>query len=255
MNDFINMNKHQRLLVINPNTSVMVTESFVNEARRYLPAGATIEGVTGTFGAAIVSTQAENAVAGHAALDLIAAHASGYDAVILAISFDTALGAAREVLNVPVVGITESALLEASAQGGKIGLVTFGSVSNSLYDELLVRYRLDERVAAIETIEVTAAADYLGQAGRDEAVVESALRLTARSDVAAIVICGAAVVGIARRLQHGVPAPLFDGAGPSVAAALRQIEQGTTIRIPPRPLSGTRGLSPALTKLIAGIPA
>jgi allantoin racemase len=198
-----------------------------------------------------VSTHAENAVAGHAMLDLLAHHAQGYDAVILAISFDTALSAAREVVDIPVAGITQSALLEATARPGKIGLVMFGSVSRPLYEELLVRYRLETRVAAIEVIEVTSAAGYLDDDGRDTAVVAAATRLAVH-ELTAIVICGAAIVGMARRIQPRVAVPLFDGAAPSVAAALRMIGEGGASRTPPRGLGESIGLSPALTRLIAG---
>src|SRR4051794_8850066 len=106
----MNMKQGARLLVVNPNTSAEVTARFVAEARAVAPPGTVIEGVTGSFGAAIVTTHAENAIAGHAMLDLLAHHAAGHDAVILAISFDTALAAAGDVLDIPVVGITRSAL-------------------------------------------------------------------------------------------------------------------------------------------------
>lgn len=247
----IDMKQGARLLVVNPNTSEGVTASFVAEARSVAPSGTVIDGVTGTFGAAIVSTHAENAVAGHAMLDLLAHHAAGYDAVILAISFDTALRAAREVLPVPVVGITQAALLEASAGSGKIGLILFGSVSRPLYDELLVRYGLVDRVADIEIIEVATAAGYLDTTSRDDAVVVAAMSLAGHDEVAAIVICGAAIVGMASRIQPRVPVPLFDGAAPSVRAALRMIGQNER-HVPPRTLAGSTGLSPALTRLLAG---
>ncbi len=44
-------------------------------------------------------------------LQLAARHAEEVDAVILAVSYDTALYAAREMLDIPVVGMTEAAML------------------------------------------------------------------------------------------------------------------------------------------------
>src|SRR6478735_3823964 len=106
-----------RLLAINPNTSVTVTARFLTEARRSLPNTATLDGATGRFGAGIVSSLAENVIAAHAALELLARHGGGYDAVILAISFDTALEAARDLMPVPVIGMTEAAIIAARAHG------------------------------------------------------------------------------------------------------------------------------------------
>jgi hypothetical protein len=128
----------RRILAINPNTSAAVTDAFVAEARRRAPWDVTVEGVTGRFGAGIVSTEAENVVAGHSALALAAEHAAGFDAVILAISFDTALRALRETLPVPVVGITEAALRAAGAR--PLGVVCFGAVSLPLYVRLIAAY-------------------------------------------------------------------------------------------------------------------
>ena len=235
-----------RLLAINPNTSAAVTEAFVSAARQQATAGVEIDGVTGRFGARIVSTEAENVIAGHSALDLAASHAPGYDAVILAISFDTALRALREVLSVPVIGITEAAL--AAAGERPIGVVLFGAVSQPLYERLIAGYGVTP--VGFEAVEIASAEDYLSPAAKDRAVAEACRRLVARG-AAAVVICGAAIVGMAARIARDVPVPVFDGLE-AVALALEAVQARDDPHPPQRPVGASTGLSPPLAALLAG---
>ena len=82
-----------RILVLNANTTDFVTQTAANEARRVASPGTEIVPVTADFGAAIVATRSEHAIAEHAAVVLAARHAPGCDAVVIAVSYDTGLKA------------------------------------------------------------------------------------------------------------------------------------------------------------------
>jgi allantoin racemase len=237
----------RRVLVVNPNTSPEVTDAFLAAARAVAPEDVTLAGVTGRFGARIVSTEAENIIAGHSALDLVAHHAVGHDAVILAISFDTALDALRSVLGVPVVGITEAALRAASDRGSRVGVVFFGEVSRGLYETVLVRNGIVP--LGMVAIEIGGASDYLSPEAKDAAVLDACLRFEAQG-AEAVVICGAAIVGMADRLAERSSLPVFDGVAAVEAclSAMATREPGPSAR----PLSESVGLSPALTRLLRG---
>ena len=60
-----------RILLINPNTTEAVTEQAAAHVRRLIPAE--IVPATGRFGARYISSRAAAAIAGHAALDALAA--------------------------------------------------------------------------------------------------------------------------------------------------------------------------------------
>lgn len=236
-----------RVLVVNPNTSVEVTEAYLAAARAVAPDDVTLTGVTGRFGARIVSTEAENVIAGHSALELVADHVAGHDAVILAISFDTGLDALRSVLGVPVIGITEAALRAASWGGRRVGVVFFGEVSRSLYEAVLARNRIVP--SGMAAIAIGDASDYLSPEAKDAAVRAACLQLE-EEGAEAIVICGAAIVGMAARIASQTPVPVFDGVE-AVRACLSDCaahEPGRTFR----PLSESVGLSPSLTRLLRG---
>ena len=238
-----------RLLVVNPNTSEAVTRAYLEAARRVAPEGVSLTGATGRFGARIVSNEAENLVAGHSALDLVADRAKGHDAVILAISFDTGLAALRSILPMPVVGITGAALNAACAGGRRIGVVIFGSVSRRLYETVLAGYGIEP--VGIAAIEIGSAADYLSPGAQDGAVVDACARLE-RDGAEAVVLFGTAIVGMAARLAPSLGLPVYDGIE-AVAASLSAIEtQDRALDVRPRPLGESVGLSPALTRMLRG---
>ncbi len=237
----------KRILVVNPNTSTEVTEAYLAAARAIAPSDTIFTGVTGQFGAQIVSTPAENLIAGHSALELVAEHASGHDAVILAISFDTGLEALRSVLSVPVIGITEAALKQAVSQGGPVGVIFFGEVSRGLYEAVLARNGIVPMGMA--AIEVGGASDYLSPAAKDDAVLAACGRL-AEQGAKAIVICGAAIVGMAARVGARAPVPVYDGIEAVNVCISGRATGAATSR--PRPLGDGVGLSPAQTRLLYG---
>src|SRR4051812_40108573 len=184
-----------KLLLVNGNTTQAVTDRVVAEATRCAAPGTAITGVTARFGVSIVSTEAEEAIAGHAVLDALAANFAGHDAAILAISFDTALLGARQIVPIPVVGMTEASLLTACLLGRRFGLISFGQSSRAMYSDVVQRAGLAQRMAAHETIELANATAYLREGGQDAAVIDAAGRLiTAGAD--AVVVAGAAIAGI-----------------------------------------------------------
>ncbi len=243
------MTRPIKILAVNPNTSTEVTEAFVTAARRHAPDHVTIDGVTGAFGATIVSYEAENVIAAHAALELIAANAAGYDAVILAISFDTALTAASELLPMPVIGITQAAY-EAAAKGGRaVGVVSFGAVSLPLYKRVIEGYGF--RPLAYEVVEIASTTDYLSPKAKDRAVLRS-IRNLEEAGAESVVICGSAIVGMAERLTPNSPMPLFDGTA-AVATTVDALNASRdTTRQAIKPVGESSGLPDTLTALIAG---
>lgn len=243
-----------RILIANPNTTKAVTDVVLAEARRGLDASVTIEAVTGSFGASLVSTEGENVLAACSALDLLARHHAGFDAAILAISFDTGAFPARTLLPIPVIGITEAAVHTACLLGRRFGLVVLGRVSLPLYEDLIARIGLTARLGAIETVEVAAAADYLDRSVTDRGIAEAVQRLADRGiDVA--VVCGAAVAGIAHRLRDRSPILVLDGVAPAVAQAraLAGLRVGAPRRVT-RLAAGTvaMGIGPELASLLEG---
>ncbi|MDY0065635.1 MAG: aspartate/glutamate racemase family protein [Steroidobacteraceae bacterium] len=73
------------------------------------------------------------------------AEAAGCDVAMIACGNDPALQAARDALTIPVVSLTESAMLVACTLGRRFGLITMDTPSIVLVERCLESYRLEHR--------------------------------------------------------------------------------------------------------------
>lgn len=239
----------KRILVVNPNTTHAVTQAYVDAAKAIAPPDVTFKGVTGTFGAKIVTVEAENTVAAYGTLALIAEHVAGFDAVILAISFDSGLGASQSILPLPVVGIS-SAALHAAAQGERsVGVIFFGEKSCALYESLIQSYGVTP--VGLVAIKIGSVDDYLTSRSKDAAVLKATTDLVA-AGAQSVAILGSAIVGMAARLQPQAAVPLYDGLE-ALNETLRQIEDAPKLSADLHlPVGPSENLSQNLTHLLAG---
>ena len=143
-----------RLLLINPNTSTHITQRLAASAQGALEAGDELAAVTAASGPAAVRTAEQLQQADANAMALAVAHAPGRDAIVLAISLD---GAARDLRrrlpHLPVVGVTEAALLTACLRVERVGLLTLGASLLPLFRRRTEEVGVASRMAACEAVE------------------------------------------------------------------------------------------------------
>lgn len=207
-----------RLLLINPNTSAHVTDRLLAQARVAADGVAEVIGVTATFGAAIIGSRTEDAIAAHAALEIAARHAAGVDAVVMGVSMDSGLHAVRELLDIPVVGMAEAALVTACQLGGRVGCLTLGSRLLPLYRDLTERHGFGARVAAWRALDLPAAYGPTLDSSSVEAVAQGCRRLVEADGADVVVLCAAVLAGCGTRVRDIVPVPVID----AIDAATRQ---------------------------------
>jgi allantoin racemase len=97
-----------KLLIINPNISTSVTDLIEAEARRTASPGTQLSMRTAPFGVAYIETRFEALIGAYATAQVAAEHVAGHDAVIVAAFGDPGLAGLREVLPVPVLGLTNA---------------------------------------------------------------------------------------------------------------------------------------------------
>jgi allantoin racemase len=236
-----------RILLINPNTTESVTDLVARHVAGIAGDAATFVPVTGAFGARYISTRASAAIAGHAALDALAKHGDGCDAVYLACFGDPGLLALREIASVPVVGMAEASCLEACRRGRRFAIVTGGALWEPMLTEFVATMGLADRLAAVRAIAPTG-----GEIAEnpDAALAQLAAACTAcaTNDGAEVVILGgAALAGLAARIQPNVPVPVLCsvevGTRAAIAAAAAPFQRPA---LPPA--LNSVGLSDSLAK-------
>jgi Asp/Glu/hydantoin racemase len=213
-----------RLLVINPNTTQSITDLVASHVGAAVGAGFEILPATGAFGCAYITSEACFAIGAHAALDCLEKHGAGCDAVLLACFGDPGLFALKETSRVPVLGLAEASMLEASETAGRFSIVTGGAAWKPMLDRFAAQLGYADRLASVRTVALTG-----GQIAADPesalATLADECRLAAERDGArAVILGGAGLAGLAARIADRVPVPLLDsvlvGARRIAAAAL-----------------------------------
>lgn len=214
MNPATNTVLLQRILLINPNTSVAVTARLQAHLQPMLPHGSELLARTAAFGAPYIGCESSHAVAAHAVLQAWAAEPSA-DAVLIGCFGDPGLFALREHAQGPVTGLAEAAFIEAAVHG-PFAVVTGGERWKPMLMRLAQALGFGDRLIHIETMSPSGA-----QMLADPAMVQAHLRHAVHAAEArgarSIIIGGAGLAGWAARLQAEASVPLID----SVEAGLR----------------------------------
>jgi allantoin racemase len=209
-----------RLLLVNGNTSPEITSLIAEEARRSVSPTTELFAVTPRFGPAYIATRSEAAIAAHGILAALAEHADKADAAVIACFGEPGLGAARELLQIPVVGMAEAAMLTACMLGARFAIVTGGARWAPMLEELARLYGLEERLAAVRTHHLEGGAIARDRDGAARQLAELARRCVEEDGADCVILGGAGLAGIAARIADTVPVPVLDG----LDCAIRQAE-------------------------------
>jgi allantoin racemase len=210
-----------RIHVVNPNSTVSMTEKIAAGARAVAAAGTEIVATTSLKGPPAIQGHDDGVLALAGLLEEIGkGDADGVDAHIIACFDDTGLDAARALAAAPVIGIGEAAYHVASLIAGRFSVVTTLSISVPILEDNLRRYGLIERCARVRASGVPVLAlEEPGSNARERISAEIGAAI-AEDRAEAIVLGCAGMADLARLLaqKHGVP--VVDG----VAAAVKLAE-------------------------------
>lgn len=138
------------------------------------------------------------------------AEKNGFDAVIIDCMGDPALEAAREVVDIPVVGPCQSSMMVASVLGDRFSVVTVLRRLTPLFWRMVREYGVEEKIASVRSVEVPV----LELEERRDEVKAALLRESKKAieeDGADVIILGCTgMVGMARELQESLGVPVVD---------------------------------------------
>jgi len=244
-----------KLLLINPNISESVSDLIAAEARRAAAPGTEISVLTAPFGVAYIETRLESLIGAYAALTLAAEHADRHDAIVVAAFGDPGIDGLREAFDVPVIRLTEAALMSACLLGKRFSIVAISRRITAWYRECVQANGLIDRLASIRCLDRPL--QDIGRVQEDHAERLRSLCLSAVDDDGAdvIVIAGAPLAGLARSIRDSLPVPLVDGVSSAVchAQTLVSLAPAPARRgsFAPPPLKPNRNLPDAVARLLA----
>jgi len=147
-----------KITVINPNTSESMTDHLDRELKKIKRDDTELEVICPDRGPITIESAYDEAYAIPPTLELVKeANEKGQDAVILACFSDPGLEAAKEISEIPVVGIEESTLHVAAMLGNKFTILTTLKERVASKENDVKRFGLESKLASVRALEMTVA--------------------------------------------------------------------------------------------------
>ncbi len=215
-----------RILVANVNTTQSMTDSIAHQARAVAAPGTEIIGLTPRFGADSCEGNFESYLAAIAVMDKVLAYPEPFDAVIQAGYGEHGREGLQELLDVPVVDITEAAASTAMYLGHKYSVVTTLDRTVPLIEDRLKLAGLDARCASVR-------ASGLGvlelESDPDRAVaaiIDQAERAVHQDKAEVIVLGCGGMAGLDEQIRRRLGVPVVDGVASAVTVAESLVRMG-----------------------------
>jgi allantoin racemase len=215
-----------RILVVNVNTTESITETIAQQARAVAAPGTEIVGLTPFFGAESVEGNFESYLAAIAVMDRVMAYDQPFDAVIQAGYGEHGREGLQELLNVPVVDITEAAASTAMFLGHAYSVVTTLDRTVPLIEDRLKLAGLYQRCASVRASGMAVLELEEDPLAAMEAIVRQA-ELAIREDKAEVICLGCGgMAGLDEQIRQRTGVPVVDGVTAAVTIAESLVRLG-----------------------------
>ena len=218
-----------KILVINPNTSETMTDHIREALEAIKRSDTELTVVCPDSGPETIESAYDEAYAIPPTLELVKkANTEGYDAVILACFSDPGLEAAREVSDIPVVGIEEATLHMAAMLGAKFSIMTPRKQRIPSKSEHVHLRGLSHFLASVRSLDLSVAETDSDPAKTKQRLLDVA-RVAVESDGAEVIIMGCAgMAGYAAEIEEQLGAKVIDPAAVALKTAEAMTDLGLT---------------------------
>lgn len=219
-----------RLLLVNSNTNSEITAMLAAQAIAGREDVIEITAATPPFGAAYVESRADVAIAAHAILVAIAravrAAPQRFDVCVIACFGEPGLAAARDLFDFPVVGLAEAAMHTAAQVSTRFALLSRGDGWTPMLRELVTLYGFDRQCAGVFSLEALRDQGHEAPADLAEAVCHYGRHIMRHSGADALILGGAALTGVAPKIQPQLPIPVIDSLSAGIGQACQLARLG-----------------------------
>jgi allantoin racemase len=236
-----------RILVVNVNTTTEMTEAIARQARAVASPGTEIVGLTPRLGAESVEGNVESYLAAIGVVDTVQRYEDSFDAVVQAGFGEHGREALQELLDVPVVDITEAAAHLAMTLGHRFSVVTTLDRTVPLIHDRLLLAGLTGHCASIRASGLSVL-ELEGDSPRvHDAIAQEAKRAVLEDHAEVICLGCGGMAGLDAAVREAVGVPVVDGVTAAVKLAESLVALGLTT-------SKVRTFAPPRQKKIAGWP-
>ncbi|MFJ2720963.1 aspartate/glutamate racemase family protein [Streptomyces sp. NPDC087437] len=233
-----------RILIANVNTTASMTETIRAQAAASASPGVEIVGLTPSFGPESVEGNFESYLAAVAVMDRIVRYDEPYDAVIQAGYGEHGREGLQELLDVPVVDITEAAAQVAMLIGRTYSVVTTLDRAVPQIQDRLLLAGLNERCASVRASGLPVLELEADPARAADAIVVEARRAVDEDRAEVICLGCGGMAGLDQKISAATGVPVVDGVAAAVTLAEGLVRLGlSTSKVrsyaPPRPKTVT----------------
>ena len=215
------MSSKQVIQVINPNTSLAMTETIGAAARAVAAGNTEILAVCPAQGVPSIEGHFDEAIAAIGVLEQIKiGREQGVCGHVIACFGDPGLLAARELAQGPVVGIAEAAMHMATLVATRFSIVTTLPRTLIIARHLLQQYGFEHHCAALHAIDLPVLALEDGSGLAQEKVRQRCIQSIREDSCGAIVLGCGGMADLAQSLTRELGVPVIDG----VTAAVKMVE-------------------------------
>ncbi len=217
-----------KIKLINPNTTVRMTDAMAKCAREVASPSTELVAATSTMGPPSIESWYDESLALPGLLaEVTAGERDGIDGYVVACFGDPGLFAAREVARGPVVGIAEAAMHTASVIAPGFSVVTTLARTTGMAWHLAERYGMKRFCRNVRATDVAVLdLDRPGTAAR-RTIVDECRRALDEDGADAIVLGCAGMADLAHAIEDAIDAPVVEG----VTAALKWAEALVSLRL------------------------
>lgn len=244
-----------RILILNVNTTASMTKAIGDSARQVASPGTEIVELTPDFGADSCEGNFESYLAAIAVMDKVVRYPEPFDAVIQAGYGEHGREGLQELLDVPVVDITEAAASTAQFLGHKYSVVTTLDRAVPLIEDRLKLAGLTDRLASVRASGL-GVLELESDPQRAVAAIVEQSRIAVEKDKAEVICLGCGgMAELEDQVRQATGVPIVDGVRAAVTIADSLVRMGlNTSKVrtyaPPRPkiLTGWPITANSLTK-------
>jgi allantoin racemase len=220
-----------RIKVINPNTTLSMTEKIRAAATSVAAPGTEIFAVSPAKGPRSIETAYHEAQATIGVLDEIArGEEQGVDGYVVACFGDPGLFAAREMTRAPVVGIAEAAMHVASFISDGFSIISMPSHALSGMERLVRTYGMQAKCRRIRMLDMPVLDLEDASSGSYRLVLEECRRALNEDHSDCVLLGCAGLSNVAASLSRELGVPAIDG----VAPAVKTVESLVALGLPGR---------------------
>lgn len=216
----------RKILVINPNTSLSMTEDIKLSAEKFKAPDTELTYVNPEEGPESIENYLDEFLAAIGVLKIIAHERDNFDAFIIACGDDPGLFGAREVTDKPVIAIGQAPMLIAPLFGRKFSILGTWCGDGPRSEDKVAKYGLSNLLASVIPQNV----GVLGSHEDHDALLERLVKLGKQAieeDGAEVLITTCAgLAGVHEKLSERLNVPALEGIACAVKLAEMSVDFG-----------------------------